>query len=938
MHAQDWQRASALFERALDLEPAARAAWLDTECADAALRAQVERLLAADAAADDFLERPLSASTLPDDVERGAHVQAGARFGAWRTLRRIGAGGMGEVWLAARADGAFEQQVAIKRLLYPTTELVRRFQHERRVLAGLQHPHIARLFDAGLGEDGAPYFVMEYVEGELLTSYCALHGLDPAARIELFLQVCDAVQHAHRSLVVHRDLKPSNVLVTVDGVAKLLDFGIAKVIDATADGDATATLVQRMTPDYAAPEQIRGETVTTATDVYALGVLLHELLAGERPYRLSGWHADLARALAEAKPQPVSAAAARSTGAERAWTRRLRGDLDRIVAKAMAPEPERRYASADALADDLRRHLDGRPISARGDDAAYRVRRFVGRHRGSVAAAVAISIALVAATAISLRQAHFANEQATRAEEKSHTADAVKGYLLSVFASANPYNTDGKVVTARDLLEGGLAQVDKKLAGQPQVQAEIYAAFVETFMQLDNNALGKRAGELALAKYHQFLPPDAIEILKVESNMAQADFYQTRFDGLVERFEALLARTRGRTGEFAVVRADALTLLGMTHFRMGHYEQSVRSSEAAVAQMRENKGKPYDYEIGIATYNMFLARMAQGRYADASGLIDQFVPQDRELVGPQHPGLFTDVTAIAHLLRETGRLHEAHALYAAAAAARSRQFPATHTLAINARVYLADVDCQLGDFAGGEARLAQLVETAKAQGEEIAATDFARLRTAHAQCLLRLGRIEDAQREFASARELVLRVSDSDSPNVLAFDASLADLERARGKPEATLQRLAPILVRQRERSDRELPATLLALARASETLGKFAQARAALEEAHAVLDRQGRPDSTLGRDIELAAAALPTDAISRQVSAEHWRNAARIGCVNFGCDDARVQDWLRSAARSSDAGGPNPVVAPAGPFEAQYALAVDILAKADAEPAAGRK
>ena len=339
MDAELWHRVATVFDGAMELAPDERAAWLAEQCAgDTQLRSEVERLLAADAASDDFLDRPLPLQSVCDAAERSVDEadMAGTLLGSYRVLRLIGVGGMGEVWLAERADGEFEQQVAIKRLLYPTPELVRRFRHERRVLAGLKHPHIAQLHDGGVAPDGAPYFVMEYVEGEPITRWCDERGADLDTRLALFLQVCDAVQYAHRNLVVHRDLKPSNVLVDASGQVKLLDFGIAKVLESTEEGEATQTLIQRLTPDYAAPEQIRGEAITTATDVYALGVLLFELVAGERPYRLGRQRGELERAIVATMPHLASAIAARSNGAPRQWARRLRGDLDRIVSKAMA--------------------------------------------------------------------------------------------------------------------------------------------------------------------------------------------------------------------------------------------------------------------------------------------------------------------------------------------------------------------------------------------------------------------------------------------------------------------------------------------------------------------------------------------------------------------------------------------------------------------------
>ncbi|MEO8958173.1 MAG: serine/threonine-protein kinase, partial [Rudaea sp.] len=305
------QRVAELFEQAVDLPAGERAAWVNAACGDdAALRVELERLLRADARATDFMERPPALVSAAIDASVGSGEEL--HFGPWRSLRQIGIGGMGEVWLAVRSDGEFEQRVAIKQIAYPTPGLLQRFRQERQILARLEHPNIARLIDGGVTESGAPYLVMEYVDGIPITLYASQQHLDLRARLQLFLHVCDAVQYAHQHLVVHRDLKPSNILVTTDGTPKLLDFGIAKVL-ATTDGAAqTQTAARMLTPDYAAPEQFSGGAITTATDVYALGVVLHELLAGVRPAPASQRSAR-ANAVPPAQTLPPSAAIGRTT-------------------------------------------------------------------------------------------------------------------------------------------------------------------------------------------------------------------------------------------------------------------------------------------------------------------------------------------------------------------------------------------------------------------------------------------------------------------------------------------------------------------------------------------------------------------------------------------------------------------------------------------------
>src|SRR5262245_28756322 len=350
----------------------------------------------------------------------GLTPQVDVRVGPYRLIREIGRGGMGTVLLAVRSDDAFQKRVAIKVLRrgMDTDAIVGRFRHERQILASLEHPHIASLLDGGTTDDGLPYFVMEYVDGQLVTDYCDAKALDTTSRLELFRKICAAVQHAHQNLVIHRDIKPANVLVTSDGTPKLLDFGIAKLLNPDPGVQTLAATIAGsplMTPEYASPEQVRGETVTTATDVYSLGVLLYELLTGRRPYDLPSRTPDeIQRVVCNSVPVRPStvvthAASSQSTrdrpeiDSERTrppdadrLRRRLAGDLDNIVLKALAKEPSRRYASVDQFSEDIHRHLTGLPVIARKDTLGYRTAKFIRRNRAGVAAAALVVLALVA--------------------------------------------------------------------------------------------------------------------------------------------------------------------------------------------------------------------------------------------------------------------------------------------------------------------------------------------------------------------------------------------------------------------------------------------------------------------------------------------------------------------------------------------------------------
>jgi eukaryotic-like serine/threonine-protein kinase len=495
---EEWQRIEAILDDVLELEGEARREALDRACkGDARLRAQLESLVAADSRAESFLETPAAeyaaglVRAASDEYEPlGGDMQPGQQIGPYRLIREIGRGGMGRVFLADRADGQFEQQVALKlvRGVQSGGEILQRFLRERQILARLHHPNIARLLDGGMTPDGRPYFAMEYVSGEPITTYCDARTLDLHARLDLFTAVCDAVQYAHQNLVVHRDLKPSNALVTPDGEVKLLDFGIAKVLHEheEAGGDPTLTRLGTgpMTPEYAAPEQVRGEPVTTATDVYALGALAYELLTGRGPHRLTRLTAaeveraitgrDVERpsaAVTRARPGPDGeqpaelVARTRRTDPHR-LRRALKGDLDTIVMKALQKEPARRYASAGAFVDDIRRYRGGLPIAARRDSMGYRAGKFVRRHAIGVGATALILATLVAGLIGTAWQARVASREAAKAREVSR-------FLAGLFAVSDPALANASKITARELLDRGATRIETELAHQPAVQSEM---------------------------------------------------------------------------------------------------------------------------------------------------------------------------------------------------------------------------------------------------------------------------------------------------------------------------------------------------------------------------------------------------------------------------------------------------------------------------------
>jgi len=505
--------ARAHFEELIELDPPARGERLARLAAeDAELGRVVAALLEADEAAGEFLSAPVAASarTLVDEwVDGGAPAGAGRTIGPWRLLAPLGRGGMGEVWEVERVDGQFEQRAALK-LLRPgmdSDEIVARFLRERQILARLVHPGIARLLDGGRAADGRPFLVLEKVDGATVTEHCRAAGLGVDERVRLIAEACDAVESAHRQLVVHRDLKPSNILVTREGRVQLLDFGIAKLLDDTGGEAAlTRTGLGALTPAYAAPEQILGEPVTTATDVYSLGVVLYELLVGALPHRRAGrTGAALAAELTrESVPRPSAqarrGAAAGAGGRElRRLERQLRGDLDTILLKALARDPERRYASAAALGDDLRRFLAGRPVLARPDTAAYRVGKFVRRHWIGVASASLVVVSLAIGFVAAAWQARRAEASSRAAAAEARRAERTKEFLISLFEVADPTKSGGETVTARQLLEQGASRLATELASEPELRADLLEAVARIEASLGLLDAAERSVETALA-------------------------------------------------------------------------------------------------------------------------------------------------------------------------------------------------------------------------------------------------------------------------------------------------------------------------------------------------------------------------------------------------------------------------------------------------------
>jgi non-specific serine/threonine protein kinase/serine/threonine-protein kinase len=516
MTPERWQQIRGAYEQIVALAPGERASQLDLVAGDdSELRQEVESLLSYERRAQDsFLDTPVANLISGTTPRNDASVRTGRRLGVYELIERIGYGGMGEVYRAARIDGQYQQEVAVKlvRSGYDSTLLLERFRHERQILATLDHPNIARLLDGGTTEDGIPYLVMELIDGVPIDRYCLEQKLSIVERLKLFRQVCAAVHYAHQHLVVHRDLKPSNILVTANGVPKLLDFGIAKILDPSTQVEPT--LLNALTPEYASPEQLRGESITTAADVYSLGVVLYRLLTGHSPYSVSTTSpADLARAITEVEPERPSSAVLRATSESSEvpakvvdivpgrWARELRGDLDMIVLKALRKEPQYRYSSVEQLSEDIRRHLENLPVKARRGSTTYRLGKFLLRHRIGVAAAALVTAAIAGGVITTVREARIADRNAKEAEKRFNEVRKLANSLIfEVHDSIK--DLPGANKSRKVILERAVEYLDslaKESASEPDLVRELATAY-ERIGALQGDPMDPNLGEIKAAQ------------------------------------------------------------------------------------------------------------------------------------------------------------------------------------------------------------------------------------------------------------------------------------------------------------------------------------------------------------------------------------------------------------------------------------------------------
>ena len=655
--AARFEEVRRVFNRAIEHPPDQRAAVVAREAgADRALEAEVNGLLAANAPTGASLQVP-TPDALAGLLDDATASMVGQRVGPYEIVRAIGFGGMGAVYEAHRADDHFRKRVAVKLIKQGMdSELaVRRFRHERQILAGLDHRNIAGLLDGGLTDDGRPYFVMEYVAGTPLTTFCNRDRLPVRARLQLFRQVVAAVQFAHQNLVVHRDLKPGNILVATDGTVKLLDFGIAKILGDDVDPDGaplTRGGLRALTPEYSSPEMFRGEPITVAADVYSLGVVLFELLAGRRPFRLAEMTlADLERAVLHDQPPRLSDVVtddhAHDSGAHSAADlgKSLAGEIDTIVTAALRKEPERRYHSADAFGQDIKRWLDGQPIAALPDRFAYRARKFIGRNRIPVATGSLLVASLVAGIVVTTAESRRANRERLKAEK-------VTEFLTEMLAAPEP-TVQRRDITVAEILDSATARAARELGAEPAVQALVLSTIGHTYFGLGRTAEGTAAFKEAEQAYRRAKAKPAALVVSL-NNVAGGLMNLGQYQQADSVFTEAL-RLHTATGQLKdTIAAFLFNNLGSLAMLRGALDTAELFQRQALEARQAFYGEDNE-AVALSFHNLAVAMGSQAKYPPAESLHRSAVTIMRKIHGDDHPLTASALAGLAGVVEQQGK-------------------------------------------------------------------------------------------------------------------------------------------------------------------------------------------------------------------------------------------------------------------------------------------
>ncbi len=887
MNAPRFARVREIFQAVCDLAPAERQAFLADSCgADAELRAEVESILAWSEGAGSLLDEPAT-EVFPELFEPSrALAMVGRAVGPYVLERLVATGGMGAVYQARRGDGQYDGRVAVKllRRRLAREPALRLFRREQQALAALDHPNIARLLDGGVAGDGVPYLVMEYVDGEPIDRYCAGRRLSTRQRLELFGDVCSAVSCAHRSLIVHRDLKPANILVTGGGEPKLVDFGIAAVIDPAPHrgNGGPAPSGRSMTPEYASPEQVRGERVTTASDVYSLGVILYEILAGRRPYRpRAAIPHEVERSVCEDEPERPSAAVGRGDGDHGSGAapplrlrRELAGDLDAIVLKALRKEPQHRYATVDELAADVRRHLAGLPVAARRGTLRYRGLKFARRHAVGVIAGAAVALSILGGAAATLHQARGTVAEARKVEGvNAFLQDMLASLDAGAPAAARPHGTLRLVLDEAPAALGAGA-----LREQRDVEAEVRLTIGMAYLELgalpEARSHLDRAHEVRL----QLRGGRHAEVAESHEALGRLARAQGDLEGAEARYRQALLLRRELLGDGAAATAESLNDLGVVLKARGRLEEAQEAlaeahgarSAALAALERDPAGSPSALrrarkDLATTTTNLAAVAKNLGRHGDAERLYRDAIERFSSVLGREHYRTAVALNDLALLLSETGRSGEAEPLYREALEIRRRVFGDDHLAVATGLKNLGLLLAQMGRYEEAEG----FYREALALGRKLPGDEerLANTLVGLADVLATTGRCDEAEELAREALRIRERRPDNPRRAGALFVLGRALLGRGDARAAEPFLREALELGREeRPRDERqigraagELGASLLAQGRPGEAEPLLVEALAALERTPAgaaplrrpIIERLVELCRESGRDVE---------------------------------------------------------------------------------------
>ena len=875
MADDEWLDIRDIVKRAQVLNPRERAEFVRQSCgSDETKLSQVLNALGTESMEPAFWDE------LPTDGGSGPPTtMEGQRLGPYRILRKLGTGGMGDVYLAERADEEYQQQVAIKlvRAGAFSTQVQSRLRMERQILATLQHPNIARLLDGGRTTDGTPYLVMEYIDGETIDTYCDRRRLSVEQRIALVRTVCAAVHYAHQNLIVHRDLKPNNILVTTEGVPKLLDFGIAKLLDTRQSLHTLAVThvdFRVMTPAHASPEQIRGDVITTASDIYVLGVLLYEMLCGRRPFQFVGSRiTDMEKVICEQDPElPSSMVAstvdespeqAEEIAGNRAATparlqKELQGDLDNIVLMAMRKDIGRRYSSAEQLSADLEKHLTHQPVLATRDSWLYRTRKFVGRHTLAVGASVVVMLTLAAfAVTTYVQSQRVAQERDIAAIERTR-AEQVSSFLVELFELSDPSKSRGNQVTARELLDIGARRVSSGLDDQPATRAALLSTIGKTFGSLGLYSDAVRLQREALAARQSLYGPRHPEVAAAMAALGDTLQEQGELTEAEKQLNGALQMQRDLLGPTALAIGPTLMDLGHLAEQRGNLDMAQRYYEESIGIFRKNDmdRRPEAASVMNDLAGLYLQR---SDYDRAAQLYRTALDIDRQALGQDHPQIGIHIQSLALTLHRQGKLAEAEPLYIESVKLLQRVLGEQHPHTLDALANYGNFLRRKGDYAGAESVLRSVVErNAAARGPRHVYVGHDRVNLAN--LLVDEGHYADAEREARAALDIYKESLSEDSPFVAAAYSVLGRAQAGEGNradAEATLRTAVTA-------GAKVLPADSPPLAAAKSALGgllvaqkRYEEAQPLLAESYPVLLQTHGEDSPTTREAKRAKAEM---------------------------------------------------------------------------------